>query len=390
MGFLPNSLRTRTFAVDALVAVLLAVVMVVVTPHAGANQLPWRRQVDGAGYALLVAAAAPLAFRRVAPAYALGAMSVVLAAYLGMRYPYGPILLVPVLVLYAAGSRLPTRRSAVLAVGAIAVMLVGQMIAAGPQLDASYLVALVAWHGWLIVPWGVGAGIRTRAESGRHERDEAARRVAYEERLRIAREVHDVVGHGLAVINMQAGVALHVVDRRPEQARLALEAIKQTSKDALDELRAALDVFRQPQDGEARRDGEARQPAPGLGQVDEVIAAMVDGGLPVELVVTGEAVALPAAVDLAAYRIVQESLTNVARHAGPASATVRVRYEPRQVVLEIVNDGRARASGNGRSGQGIAGMRERAAAVHGTLEAGPRPEGGFRVLAHLPSGGGRP
>ncbi|HEY7198656.1 MAG TPA: sensor histidine kinase [Candidatus Dormibacteraeota bacterium] len=384
MGFLPNALRTRTFAVDALVAVLLAVAMVAVTPHAGANQLPWRRQVDGAGYALLVAAAATLAFRRVAPAYALGAMSVVLAAYLGMRYPYGPILLVPVLGLYAAGSRLPPRRSVALAVGAIAVMVVGQAIAAGPQLDASYLVALVAWHGWLIVPWGVGAGIRSRAESGRHERDEAARRVAYEERLRIAREVHDVVGHGLAVINMQAGVALHVVDRRPEQARLALEAIKQTSKDALDELRAALDVFRQPQDD------EARQPAPGLGQVDEVIAAMVDGGLPVDLVVTGEAVALPAAVDLAAYRIVQESLTNVARHAGPARATVRVRYEPRQVVLEIVNDGRTRASGNGRGGQGIAGMRERAAAVHGTLEAGPRPEGGFRVLAHLPSGGGRP
>jgi signal transduction histidine kinase len=255
---------------------------------------------------------------------------------------------------------------------------------------------LAAWHLWFLVPWAIGAGLRVRREDTRRGREEAGRRHAYEERLRIAREVHDIVGHGLAVINMQAGVALHVFDRRPEQARVALEAIKQASKDALEELRVTLDIYRRPDDGaqstasRPERDGEeARRPAPGLAQVDGVVAAMAESGLAVRLEVTGSPVALPAAVDLAAYRIVQESLTNVVRHAGPASARVQVRYEPGEVVLEITDDGRARVGAGARDsgGHGIAGMRERAAAVHGTLEAGPRPAGGFRVLARLPSGG---
>jgi len=384
MGPLPLRLRTRALAVDAVVALVLGVVLVVGTPHAAAFQTAFRRPVDGVAVALLVAAGATMVGRRVAPAWSLGAMAVVVSVYLALRYPYGPIFLVLVLGLYAAGAHLPIRRSAALAAGAIGLVVVAEAVGARAQLNGAFLVSLVVWHGWLIVPWALGAGIRARRESGRRDRDEEARRLAYEERLRIAREVHDVVGHGLAVINMQAGVALHVVDRRPEQARVALDAIKQTSKDALDELRATLAVFRQPEDG------DARQPAPGLRQVDEVVAAMTESGLPVDLVVTGSPVALPAAVDLAAYRIVQESLTNVARHAGPARATVHVRYEPREVVVEVTNDGHARSGGNGASGHGIAGMRERAAAVHGTLEAGPRPEGGFRVLAHLPSGGSRP
>src|SRR6266545_3482243 len=210
--------------------------------------------------------------------------------------------------------------------------------------------------GWLGLPWAIGTLVRLGREGATRDREEEARRRAYEERLRVARDVHDVVGHGLAVINMQAGVALHVLGRRPDQAEVALEAIKTASKDALDEL-------------------------------ESLTADMADSGLPVELLVTGERTCLPGAVDLAAYRIVQESLTNVLRHAGGATATVRVTHEPDTLDLEITDDGRGRAPrGDGRAGQGLTGMRERAAAVGGTLEAGPSGGGGFRVHARLPSG----
>jgi signal transduction histidine kinase len=336
----------------------------------------------------MVAAAAALTVRRAAPLPALGAVVVATSAYVAIGYPFGPVLLALPLVFLTVGLELPMQRSLPAALVAIAALILAQVPGLDRARPAIGLEALVAWHGWLLAPWAVGAGIRARRDSMRADREEEARRLVYEERLRIARDIHDVVGHGLAVINMQAGVALHVVERRPEQARLALEAVKQTSKDALEELRATLAVFRRPDPAESRR------PAPGLHQVDTVVAAMAEAGLSVDVVVGGRRVDLPAAVDLAAYRIVQESLTNVARHAGPTRATVRVTYEPRHVALEIADDGRARAdarvNGSGR-GNGIAGMRERAAAVGGTLEAGPRHEGGFRVLARLPtSGGSRP
>jgi signal transduction histidine kinase len=339
-----------------------------------------RRPPDALAIALVIAAGGGLAVRRLAPLLSLAGVTLAVAAYLVAGYPYGPIFLALPIALYSAGSHLPVRRS----LPAAALAGVALVLTQVPTITGvSALLTLAAWHGWLLVPWAVGAGLRVRRDESRRSREEASRRLAYEERLRIAREVHDIVGHGLAVINMQAGVALHVVDRRPEQARVALAAIKETSKDALDELRATLAVFRRPEES----DGEPR-PAPGLRQVGSVVTAMAESGLPVRMEVTGRAVDLPAAVDLAAYRIVQESLTNVVRHAGHASATVQVRYEPDDVVVEITDDGRARASGVVRAGgQGIAGMRERAAAVNGTLEAGPRPEGGFRVLARLPSRG---
>jgi signal transduction histidine kinase len=378
MGLL-NRVTGRALALDGLLALALSVVVVFGTEGAARYQ-PARRPLDALGIVLLLVAVAPLSVRRLAPLPALAAVTLTVAAYLAWGYPYGPILLVLAVALYSAGGHQPLRRSLPAVALAIAIMALSQLRTIHVAQD---LLSLAVWHGWLLVPWAAGAGLRARRENGRRDRQEADRRLAYEERLRIAREVHDVVGHGLAVINMQAGVALHVVDRRPEQARVALAAIKETSKDALDELRATLAVFRRPEESE-----QPPRPAPGLRQVGSVVTAMAESGLPVRLEVTGRAVDLPAAVDLAAYRIVQESLTNVVRHAGPASATVRVRYGPEDVVLEVTDDGRARANGNGRAGgHGIAGMRERAAAVQGTLEAGPRPEGGFRVLARLPGAG---
>jgi signal transduction histidine kinase len=374
MGLL-NRVTGRALALDGLVGLVLSGVVVFGTERAATYQAG-RRPIDALAIVLLIAAAAPLSVRRLAPLPSLAAVTVAIAAYLALGYAYGPIFLALPIALYSVGGHQPVRRSLPAALVAIAALAATQLPAIG---GPPGLVSLAVWHGWLLVPWALGAGLRVRREGGRRDREDADRRLAYEERLRIAREVHDVVGHGLAVINMQAGVALHVVDRRPEQARVALAAIKETSKDALDELRATLAVFRRQEDPE-----QPPRPAPGLRQVGSVVTAMAESGLPVRLEVTGRAVGLPAAVDLAAYRIVQESLTNVVRHAGPASATVRVRYGAEDVVLEVTDDGRV--NGNGRvGGHGIAGMRERAAAVQGTLEAGPRPEGGFRVTARLPN-----
>jgi signal transduction histidine kinase len=198
--------------------------------------------------------------------------------------------------------------------------------------------------------------------------------------------VHDVVAHSIAVINFQAGVAVHVLDRRPEQALAALLAIKQASKEALQELRATLGVLRQL--GEP---GGSRAPLPGLAQLDVLVARAAEAGRQVEVTVEGERVELPLAVDLAVYRIVQEALTNVARHAGPARARVRLAFGAGEVVVEVTDDGRGVAASTpaDAGGHGITGMRERAVALGGELQAGSRPEGGFGVRARLPLEPGR-
>jgi signal transduction histidine kinase len=211
------------------------------------------------------------------------------------------------------------------------------------------------------------------------------------ERLRIARELHDVVAHAMSVIAVQSGMGAHVIDTQPEEARRALANIEATSRSGLAELRRLLGVLRDDDadtgDGAGTR-RPALAPAPGLGELDALVARASEAGLPVEVAIEGDARPLPPGVDLAAYRIVQEALTNVVKHAGEATARVTVRYGEAEVDLEIVDDGRGRAAAAGgtpgANGHGIAGMRERATIYNGTLDAGPRPEGGFRVAARLP------
>ncbi|MQA83729.1 MAG: sensor histidine kinase [Streptosporangiales bacterium] len=304
------------------------------------------------------------------------------AVYLALGYAFGPILLFPAIGMYTVARWLPIRRSSVAAGLGLLLLAIHAVVAIGQGMATTDALRALPWAGWLLVPWTAGTLLRTYRESLRHAREEEVRERAYEERLRVAREVNDVVGHGLAAINMQAGVALHVFDRRPEQARAALEAIRATSKDALDDLRVTLAVSRQP-------DGQGdRRPAAGLDQLDMLINRITEGGLAVDLSVTGDPVRLPTATDLAAYRIVQESLANVVRHAGPATAAVHVHYGPAEVLLDIADNGAGvSVHGPATGGYGVPGMRERAAAVGGTLEAGPRPEGGFRVQARLPLGG---
>jgi signal transduction histidine kinase len=372
-------------AVDAILAMGLGVIVFVGTHFSGMGQVPPRRAPDLVAYVLMATAAAALVGRRVWPLGTLAVTVAATAAFLALGYPYGPIFFTAGLALYTVGATLPLPRAAAASGVAVAAVLVPQLVGTAPTDLLAMLGHLATWQAWLLgLPLLAGVLVRFWRQSRDREREEAARRLAYEERLEVAREVHDVVGHGLAVINMQAGVALHVLERRPDQAVAALQAIKQTSKDALDDLRGTLAVVRR------REPSSPLRPVPGLDQLDSLIAAMTESGLTVELVVAGDRVKLPAAVDLAAYRIVQESLTNVLRHAGSTPATVRVEYGAGEVQVEVTDRGRgpAAGAGDGRSGgHGIAGMRERAAAIGGSLEAGGRAGAGFRVLARLPLSG---
>jgi signal transduction histidine kinase len=223
--------------------------------------------------------------------------------------------------------------------------------------------------------------IRERAEKAERTREEEARRRVAEERLRIARDLHDVVAHHIALVNVQAGVAAHVMDKRPDQAKEALAHVREASRSALDELRATVGLLRQSGDPEA-----PTEPAPGLDRLDELAGTFRNAGLQVEVARADQDTTLPTAVGLAAYRVVQEALTNVRKHAGPgAKAEVSVVRVGPNIEITVLDDGTVQppdpAAGGGH---GLLGMRERVTAVRGTLTTGPRYGGGFRVHAILP------
>jgi signal transduction histidine kinase len=232
--------------------------------------------------------------------------------------------------------------------------------------------------GWLAVVLAVSEVVRTRREQAADRRraaqDEVERRRG-EQRLGLAQELHDVLAHNISLINVQASVALHLIDEQPDQVRPALTTIKEASRDALHELRSALDLLR-------RGDEAPLAPAPRLADLDRLLAGVRSSGLHVRLEHDGTPPALPAAVELAAYRIVQEALTNITRHAHARHVSVRIGYAD-GVSVEVTDDG---VGGAAPAGNGITGMRERAAALGGSVETGPRAGGGFRVAAHLPNG----
>jgi signal transduction histidine kinase len=241
----------------------------------------------------------------------------------------------------------------------------------------------LALAGWVLALVIAAEATRIRAERAaatKASRQLDQRRHQSEERLRVARDLHDVIGHNISLINVQASMGLDLMDSQPEQARVALSAIKSASKEALEELRTMLTTLRRDDDV------APRSPAPGLDRLPELIEVTRAAGLSVEVQIAGTAPPLPAAVQLAAYRIIQESLTNVARHARRARATVRVTYDDAAVHVEIDDDGTAPADGAAAigMGSGITGMRERASALGGDLFAGFRQRGGFRVSARLP------
>jgi signal transduction histidine kinase len=238
-------------------------------------------------------------------------------------------------------------------------------------------------------PFGAGVGLRIRREREQSltrrtvelelEREERARAAVAEERRRIARELHDVVAHAISVTVVQARGGRRVLDVDVEQARTAFDSIERTGEQALGEMRRLLGMLRE-EDPDV-----GRAPQPSLARLDALADDLRSSGLPVEVEVDGNAVELAPGVDLAAYRIVQEALTNTLKHAGPAVARVHVHYDMNALELTVEDDGAGKANGSG-TGNGLVGIRERVAVVGGTLEAGALPEGGFRVHARLPYG----
>ncbi|MFG2990244.1 sensor histidine kinase [Streptomyces sp. NPDC048257] len=348
--------------------------------HAQSGRVP----LDGVGRLLLLLGPALLVVRHRYPVAVAYGVSLVTLVYVGAGYPYGPVFLSLAVACFAAVVA-GHRRAAWGAVGLLWAghLLIGHWLyrwlppaGDGPTPWAQE----VGVTAWVLAVLTVAELVRVRREQWARERAERAaaeRRRVDGERLRIARELHDVLAHSISVINVQAGVGLALLDSDPEQARTALATIKAASKEALGEVRQVLDTLRSP--------GEApRSPAPGLDRLPELVEQAAAAGLTVDVAAEGEARALAPGMDLAAFRILQEALTNVMRHSGARTARIRLVWQPNALELRVDDDGPATGGSSVGSGNGLIGMRERAAALGGAVEAGPRPDGGFRVVAGLP------
>ena len=351
-----------------------------------------------AGVAVItVAATLPVAVRRLWPLPVLAVVTVAVGALTAAgRAPLTSDLMLG-MAAYMAAVRLPRTVAVVSLVATEAAIVAGLLTAAATARTQNVML-----HSMLAAAamWFVGYGVRERRryraglaeQAAQRQRAEAehARHALQEERLRIARELHDVLAHTLSVVTVQAGVGRRVGAARPAETMRALRAVEEASRGALDELRRLLCLLRS--DDEPGDAAAALAPAPGLGDLGSLAAMVRDAGTPVMVDLTGDVTALPPVASLTAYRIVQEALTNVVRHAPGAEATVQIGIGPAGVRIEVTDSGRA---GTGRTrqaaglavggeGHGIAGMRERAAIFGGTVDAGALPRGGFRVAAFLP------
>ena len=368
-------------AVLGLVLFALAVVMVRVGPHGEAPRTPGLPDFLAAATAF-----AGITLRRLRPDIVLPALAAVLAVFVIVLGHRQPALIVAMVIVAATLGWRTDRRTTWLVAGSCAI---GLFIVGGLWADRGWLSGEnFGTFAWIGMATAVGdatrsrrayiAEVEERARRAEESREEEARRRVAEERLRIARELHDVVAHHIAVINVQAGAASHVLQTRPEQVGPALAHIRRASDTVLKELAAVVGVLRNPDD----RDG-ATEPTRGLARLSELLDTFAASGLQVEHRQRGEARELPAVVDLAAYRIVQESLTNAQKH-GNGTATLEVTYTPEAVLLDIGNAVAPGQSGAG-SGYGIVGMRERASAAGGTVTAAAEAGGRFHVRAELPA-----
>lgn len=344
---------------------------------------------------LMLAVTFPVAWRRTAPivATAVTMTAVAAQAILTREPPIGLLLVGPVLVLVYTVAAYGTRRQAwtglALTAGATAVhdTLDPRIRTADDLGDASYwwLVILMAW----VIGIYASSRRRSRAEAERArqllaEREGAEREALVQERLRIAHELHDVIAHSVSVVALQAGAALELLDRTPQRARAPLLAIEGTARRTLVEMGALVGILR------TAGDQEPSGAQPGLTDLPPLLERVTGAGLPVHLRVEGTPYPLPPGLDLSAYRILQEALTNALKHAGAARAVVTLCYAPRELRLTMRDDGHGEAGSTSRGhGHGLVGMRERAALYGGELQAGPHPEGGFCVTARLPTGEAR-
>ena len=367
--------RVHPLVTDTLFAVVVGV-LVVVTSNAAAGGQNGVHPVDPAGVGLVAAGSAALVVRRRWPGSTLAVALVSTLLFLASGNPYGPVFLLVGIAMYSVAVWRGIRYTEVAVVVTVAVHVVWAIwLENDPE---GPLTAILGSTAWIAGAAGGGVAVRARREAITRGLDEARRQAGYEERLRIAQEVHDVVGHGLAVISMNAGAALHVLSKPgpvpTEPLERSLRAIRQASNGALDELRTTLATFT----------GTLGGPGPinGLAAVPALVAATDVDGLAVRLEVDGSPPAVPAPVDLAGYRIVQEALANVVRHAHAGHAAVRIAYGPDAVAITVTDDGHGAPDVG--AGTGLASMGERARAVGGTFAAGPAAGGGFEVRASLP------
>ncbi|WP_283136235.1 sensor histidine kinase [Rhizohabitans arisaemae] len=395
-------------AQDVLLALFITVMQVQGTMVRNAGEVVQRSLTDlgHLGYVLLVVSGVVVVVRRRWPVPVFVTAALASMVYYGLGFPDGPGWLGLFVALYTVAAYGDGRRSLVTAGVGITVLAVGWLVAAA-DIEPRAAIGWVFFRiGVSVMSAALGESVRSRqviaaeaqkrAELAERTREEEARARVDAERLRIAREVHDTVAHAIAIINVQSGVTAHVLDKRPEMTREALRAIEQTSSRALREMRAILGVLRD--DG----DDDGRVPYPGVEQIDELAAKAREAGLDIKLEETSPAAALPSTVGSAAYRIVQESITNVVRHVGPTRVTVVLNSGIEALEIRVTDEGRRAApghdsadarlagrhpsgtGGSAKPGRGIVGMRERCHLLGGELDAGPIPGGGFEVRARLP------
>jgi signal transduction histidine kinase len=386
--------RLPALAQDTLLGLFVAVMQVQGTLAKPAE--PGSRPLADLGhlaYGLLVLSGLVLALRRRWPVPVFITTALASLVYFMAGFPDGPGWVGLFVALYTLTAYGDGRKSLAFAGVGIAVLATGWFLAPGVEPGATL--------GWVffrvaasIMAAALGESVRTRsviaaeaqerARQAERTREEEARSRVDAERLRIAREVHDTVAHAIAIINVQAGVTAYLIDKRPERVREALATIEQTSAQALHEMRTILGVLRSSDDGVV--------PQRGLGQIDELTTLACEAGLDIDVTMTSAAAPLPSAVDAAAYRILQESITNVIRHVGPTRVTVALDYGQDALTVHVADEGARHSSDHAgvgarvaaQAGRGITGMRERCGLLGGELTAGPRASGGFEVRARLP------
>lgn len=384
VGWLHRAARRHPHADIAVAVTLFAVTLV--TTAAGPQDARGRLSPE----AILLAAVAcgVLVVRRKWPFPVLLASTAAAEAYLVPHWsrPSWLILGAPLIALYTVAEHTGRRRAVL--VGGLLVLAIGAAhtfakpaAPLGPE-----NLALAALGGLAMAAGDASrhrraylAEVEERARRAEGDREREAHRRVTEERLRIARDLHDRVGHQLALINVQAGVAAHVLECQPGQARQSLTHIRQASRSALDELRDTIGVLRVPGQQEA-----PTEPTVGLAALGDLVASFRRSGLRVEEAVEGEARPLSPAADVTAYRVIQESLTNVCKHAGTPFARLRLDFQPAALSIVVDNDGAGAPAARAQPGHGLLGMRERVGALGGDLTASHRPDGGFRLAVTLP------
>jgi signal transduction histidine kinase len=400
-------LRLPALVQDVLLALFITVTQVQGTMIRNAAEVVQRPLTDlrYLGFVLLIASGLVIAVRRRWPVPVLVTTALASLVYYSLEFPDGPGWLGLFVALYTVAAYGDGRRSLVITGVGVTVLAVDWLVAA-TDIEPRAAIGWVFFRiGASVMSVALGESVRSRrviaaeaqerAELAERTREEEARARVDAERLRIAREVHDTVAHAITIINVQAGVTAHVLDKRPDIAREALRTIEQTSSRALGEMRAILGVLR----GDGDDDG-GRVPYPGLEQIGELTAKACEAGLDLRLEEISCPAPMPGAVDSAAYRILQESITNVIRHVGPTRVTVALKVGIEVLEIRVTDEGRPAGAGDdlvnlparqpvstggsAKPGRGILGMRERCLLLGGELDAGPLPGGGFEVRARLP------